>query len=73
MLRAIALETRGALFALGLLLTCLIALGHLDWQDPRIMILDNLRVHITAVLVLIALSLMVAGWMEVHERCCALH
>ncbi|MBS3848550.1 endonuclease/exonuclease/phosphatase family protein [Devosia sp. BSSL-BM10] len=61
MLRTIALETRGAVFALGLLLTCLIALGHLDWQDPLIMILGNIRVHITALLVFIALALMVAG------------
>lgn len=61
MLRAIALEVRGALFALGFLLTCLIALGHLDWQDPLIMILDNLRVHITALLALIAMALIIAG------------
>lgn len=61
MLRAIALETRGALFALGLLLACLIALGHLDWQDPLIMILDNLRVHLSALLVAVALLLAVVG------------
>jgi len=61
MLRAIALETRGALFVLGLLLTCLIALGHLGWQDPLIMILDNLRVHNTLLLVLVAVALMIAG------------
>lgn len=47
--------------ALGLLLTCLIALGHLDWHDPLIMILGNLRVHFTALLVLIAMALIIAG------------
>ncbi|MHA6297915.1 endonuclease/exonuclease/phosphatase family protein [Devosia sp. CAU 1758] len=58
MWRAIRIETRGALFFVGLLLASLIALGHLDWHDPIIMILNNLRVHLSALLVLVALLLM---------------
>lgn len=58
MWRTIGSEMRGALFASGLLLASLIALGHLDWHDPIIMILNNLRVHLSALLGLVALLLM---------------
>lgn len=59
MLRAIGPEIRGALFALGLLVSGLIALAHLAWHDPTVMILDNLRVHLSALLVIVALLLAV--------------
>jgi hypothetical protein len=57
----VGLEIRGAMFVLRLLIAGLIALGHLDWLDPLIMILGDLRLHITALLVLIAMALMIAG------------
>ncbi len=58
MWRAIGTEMRGALFLVGLIIASLIALGHLDWLDPIILILNNLRVHLSALLGLVALLLM---------------
>ena len=48
-----------ALFVLGLLVSGLIVLAHLAWHDPLVMILDNLRVHLSSLLVVVALLLAV--------------
>lgn len=57
MLRAVGPEIHGALFVLRLLIAGLIALAHLAWPDPLVMIFDNLRVHLSALLQAAALLL----------------
>lgn len=54
-------EVRGALFALGLILAGLIALGHVVSSDPIILILSNIRLHTAVLMALVALFLMASG------------
>ncbi len=58
MQRALFSEFRGALFAVGLIIAGLIACGFVPADDPVLMILDNLRLHLAALLVVIAVMLL---------------
>ena len=58
MQRALFSEIRGALFAVGLIIAGLIAGGFVPANDPILMILDNLRPHLAALLVGIAVLLL---------------